>query len=101
MSNLCSFIELIVNSGKFCNKVYNLKDANDYSTSEIIHNIINANNLTDRTFKLNPRLLKFIINKYSEPMANKLLFNDTINDSLARTELGWSPQVFAPDDMRF
>ena len=31
MSNLCSFIELIVNSGKFCNKVYNLKDANDYS----------------------------------------------------------------------
>jgi nucleoside-diphosphate-sugar epimerase len=101
VSNLCSFIELIVNSGKFSNKVYNLKDANDYSTAEIIKNIIIANDLKDRTFRLNPKLLDFIITRYSKPLANKLLFSDTLDDGLARTELGWSPQAFIQDDMHF
>lgn len=101
MSNLCSFIWLIINSRKSGKMVYNLKDKNDYSTSEIVHNIIIANNLIDRTFRVNPKLLNLLITKYSKPMANKLLLNDTINDGLARSELGWSPQTLALGDMHF
>lgn len=101
MTNLCSFINLIINTKKLDDQVFNLKDANDYSTAEIIHHIISANKMKDWTFTMNYKLLEFLITRYSKSMTNKLLYNETINDDLARTKLSWAPQALTHDDMHF
>ena len=92
ISNLYSFLMQVLFLEKVDDTVFNLKDEKDYSTSEILHHIMAANNIKGRTFGINRKVLEFLLSIFSYNLADKLLGNDTIDDSLARVKLNWAPK---------
>ena len=101
LQNLSNFIKLLIASSELESSIFNLKDKDDYSTADIISYIIVANNMVDRCFSVNYKLLEYLISKYSKTMANKLLFDDKISDDLARAKLSWVPSDVSLEDMQF
>ena len=92
ISNLYAFLLQALFSDKLEDIIFNLKDYKDYSTSEILENIMVANDIKGNTFGVNDKVLKFLVSILSAGLAEKLVGNDTIDDSLARSKLTWVPK---------
>ena len=59
-----------------------------------------ANDIKGNTFGVNDKVLKFLVSILSAGLAEKLIGNDTIDDSLARSKLTWVPKGPNLEDFR-
>lgn len=100
ISNLYSFLLMVLFSDKIEGYIFNLKDREDYSTAQIINNIMLANDINGKIFGINDKILTVLLNSFSAQLAEKITGNDTINDSFARAKLSWEPKGPNLEDFR-